>query len=415
MGGSKMDIRTSVQTGKVSRGKLALFIGLGLLVVLVPFLLQGFQTMSFFVRVLGVIGIYVLLALGLNIVVGYAGLLDLGYVAFYAMGAYTSVIVGTQFVKAVALIGNVGLREFLTSAQFIIMLPVAAVIAALTGLALGTPVLRLRGDYLAIVTLGFGEIIRILATNDFLGLTNGAAGMSAPTAQPLGLATMQNFQISIPAINFDFVMSVNLYWYYIVVILIVLAIFVVRRLDNSRLGRAWVAMREDEVAASSVGVNIMTSKLWAFALGALWGGLAGVVFANFQGFVSPESFTFMESVFIVTMVVLGGMGSIPGVIVGASLIAGIPELIRGVAQSPLLSSVIPPATAAAISGYRYLVFGLAMVIMMAVRPQGMIPSTRRAQELHPEDEKLLDEENQTLWDVEHNPDVDGADGTEHGH
>jgi branched-chain amino acid transport system permease protein len=415
MGGSKMDIRTNVQSGKLSGTKLALFIALGVLVVFVPLLLQGFQSMSFFVRVLGVIGIYVVLALGLNIVVGYAGLLDLGYVAFYAMGAYTSVVVGNILVGAISKIGAVGLRDFLLSSQFIIMLPVAAVLAALTGLALGTPVLRLRGDYLAIVTLGFGEIVRILATNDFLGLTNGAAGLMAPTAQPLGLTTLQSFPISIPAIGFDFTFSVNLYWYYIVVLLILLAVFVVRRLDNSRLGRAWVAMREDEVAASSVGVNIMTSKLWAFALGALWGGLAGVVFANFQGFVSPESFTFMESVFIVTMVVLGGMGSIPGVIVGAALIAGIPEMIRGVAQSPLLSSVIDPTLASTISGYRYLVFGLLMVIMMAVRPQGMIPSTRRAQELRPEDEKVLDEENQTLWDVEHNPDVDGDSGAGTGH
>jgi branched-chain amino acid transport system permease protein len=415
MGGSKMDVRTNVTSGKWSPTKVGLAVLLGVLVVFVPVLLQGFQSMSFFVRVLGVIGIYVVLALGLNIVVGYAGLLDLGYVAFYAMGAYTSVLVGGQFVKMVSVIGNVGLRDFLTSAQFIFMLPVAALVAALTGLALGTPVLRLRGDYLAIVTLGFGEIVRILATNNFMGLTNGAAGLMAPIAQPLGLAALQTVPISIPAIGFDFVFSVNLYWYYIVLLLIVLAVFVVRRLDNSRLGRAWVAMREDEVAASSVGINIMTSKLWAFALGALWGGLAGVVFANFQGFVSPESFTFMESVFIVTMVVLGGMGSIPGVIVGAALIAGIPEMIRGVAQSPLLSGVLDPSVASTISGYRYLVFGLLMVIMMAVRPQGMIPSTRRAQELRPEDEKVLEEENQALWDVEHNPDVDGDSDADHDH
>jgi len=396
-----MDIRTNVQASAWTPAKLALAIGLGVLVVFVPVLLQGFQTMSFFVRVLGVIGIYVVLALGLNIVVGYAGLLDLGYVAVYAMGAYPPVLVGNAFVKAVLTIGNPGLRDFLTSSQFLLMLPVAAFFAAMTGLALGTPVLRLRGDYLAIVTLGFGEIVRILATNDFMGLTNGAAGMSAPTAAPLGLTALQTARVSLPAIGFDFVFSVNLYWYYIVLLLIVLAVFVVRRLDNSRLGRAWVAMREDEVAASSVGVNIMTSKLWAFALGAVWGGLAGVVFANFQGFVSPESFTFMESVFIVTMVVLGGMGSIPGTIVGAALIAGIPEMIRGVAQSPLLSTVIKPEVASAISGYRYLVFGLLMVIMMAVRPQGMIPSTRRAQELHPDDEKVLEEEDQSLWDLEH--------------
>jgi branched-chain amino acid transport system permease protein len=406
--GSKMEIRTKVGSNKLTPMKIALFVALGLGVVLIPAIFQGFQTMTFFVRVLGVIGIYVVLALGLNIVVGYAGLLDLGYVAFYAMGAYSSVIVGNLFVKAAGTISIVGLKDFLISSQFIFMLPVAAAVAALTGLALGTPVLRLRGDYLAIVTLGFGEIIRILATNNFLGLTNGAAGLEAPAAPPLGLTALQGFTLSIPAIGFSFTFSVNLYWYYIVLLLIVFAVFIVRRLDNSRLGRAWAAMREDEVAASSVGVNIMTHKLYAFALGALWGGLAGVIFANFQGFVSPESFTFMESVFIVTMVVLGGMGSIPGVIVGAALIAGIPELIRGVAQSPLLSTYISGETASAISGYRYLVFGLLMVIMMAVRPQGIIPSTRRAQELHPEDEKVLEEENQQLYDVEH-----GVDGTEH--
>jgi branched-chain amino acid transport system permease protein len=400
MSGSKMDIRTTVESGKPSSAKIALFVGLGVLVVLVPVLLQGFQEWSFFVRVLGVIGIYVVLALGLNIVVGYAGLLDLGYVAFYAMGAYTSVIVGTLLVKAFSTIAIVGLRDFLTSAQFIIMLPIAALVAALTGLALGTPVLRLRGDYLAIVTLGFGEIVRILAVNNILNLTNGAAGLMAPSAPPLGLTQLQSVPIIIPGIGFNFTFSVNLYWYFVVVLLILLAVFIVRRLDNSRLGRAWVAMREDEVAASSVGVNIMTSKLWAFALGALWGGLAGVVFANFQGFVSPESFTFMESVFIVTMVVLGGMGSIPGVIVGAALIAGIPEIIRGLAQSPALSGVISPTVAAAISNYRNLVFGLLMVIMMAWRPQGMIPSKRRAQELHPEDERALEDEDQSLWDLD---------------
>jgi branched-chain amino acid transport system permease protein len=410
MSAAKMDTRTTAGQMTWTPLKIGLAIGLGVLVLLVPALFQAFQTLQFFVRVLGVIGIYVVLALGLNIVVGYAGLLDLGYVAFYAMGAYAAVIVGNLFVSAVSTIGSVGIREFLTSSQFIIMLPVAAGFAALTGLALGTPVLRLRGDYLAIVTLGFGEIIRILATNDFLGLTKGAAGMSAPTAAPLGLTALQNLRLTIPSINFDFQMSVNLYWYYVVVLMIVFAVFVVRRLDNSRLGRAWAAMREDEVAASSVGVNIMTHKLWAFALGALWGGLAGVVFANFQGFVSPESFTFMESVFIVTMVVLGGMGSIPGAIVGAALIAGIPELIRGVAQSPLLSSYISAETASSIAGYRYLLFGLLMVIMMAVRPQGMIPSKRRAQELRPEDDKILDEENQTLWDVEH-----GVDDVEQDH
>ncbi|MDO8964604.1 MAG: ABC transporter ATP-binding protein [Coriobacteriia bacterium] len=399
-----MDIRTTVDTGTWTTGKIVFAILIGLLIVASPLVLQGFQTLSFFVRILAVIGIYVMLALGLNIVVGYAGLLDLGYVAFYAMGAYAAVVVGDLFVKFVAANATGDMATFWTASTWIMMLPVAAIVAAMTGIALGTPVLRLRGDYLAIVTLGFGEIIRILATNDFLGLTNGAKGLprvGQSIPNPIGLTWMQdNLRFNIDAINFKFMFSVNLYWYYAVVLLCILTIFIVRRLDNSRLGRSWVAMREDEVAASSVGVNIMTAKLWAFSLGAVWGGLAGVVFANSQGFVSPESFTFMESVFIVSMVVLGGMGSIPGVIVGACLIAGIPELIRGLAQSPMFSSVIPAETASAIANYRYLVFGLLMVIMMAFRPQGIIPSQRRALELHPDDSKILHDEDQSMWDIE---------------
>jgi branched-chain amino acid transport system permease protein len=222
---------------------------------------------------------------------------------------------------------------------------------------------------------------------------------------------MQKPVLNIPAIGFSFQFSVNLYWYYVVVLLICFTIFIVRRLDNSRLGRSWVAMREDEVAAASVGVNIRTAKLWAFALGALWGGLAGVVFANFQGFITPDSFSFLESVFVVSMVVLGGMGSIPGVIIGAALIGGLPAIIQGVAQSPMLASIfrIDAPTASAIANYRYLLFGLLMVVMMAWRPQGILPSKRRARELHPEDEKTLEEEDQSLWAVEHGIDGSGHD------
>lgn len=407
-----MDIRTSVESAAWTPKRIAFFVALGLVVAFAPILLQGFQTLSFFVRLLVVIGIYVMLALGLNIVVGYAGLLDLGYVAFYAMGAYSAVVVGDLFFRMLQNVQAEGLRTFLDASTWLFMLPVAAFFAALTGIALGTPVLRLRGDYLAIVTLGFGEIIRILATNDFLGLTNGAKGLPRigqviPT--PLGLTWLDaNTRFAIPAINFNFFFSSNLYWYYAVVLLCLFTIFIVNRLDNSRLGRSWIAMREDEVAASSVGVNIMGAKLWAFSLGAVWGGLAGVVFANSQGFVSPESFTFMESVFIVSMVVLGGMGSIPGTIIGAILIAGIPEMIRGLAQSPMFSMYIKAETASAIANYRYLAFGLLMVVMMAFRPQGILPSKRRAQELHPEDAKTLQEEDQSMWDIEH-----GAKRSEH--
>jgi branched-chain amino acid transport system permease protein len=185
-----------------------------------------------------------------------------------------------------------------------------------------------------------------------------------------------------------------------------MTIFVVLRLDNSRLGRSWTAMREDEVAASSVGINITVAKLWAFSLGAMWGGIAGVTFANFQGFVSPESFTFLESVFVVCTIVIGGMGSIPGVIVGAIIIQGIPETIRGLASSGIVK--LPAETVALIGNYRFLIFGLLLVIMMAWRPQGFIPAKRRAMELAPETEDILGEENQTLYDAMQDDSTPGA-------
>jgi branched-chain amino acid transport system permease protein len=391
MGGSKMDIRTSVSTGKMSPLRMTLLALAGVGIVVVPIVFQGMGQI-FMVRIMAVIGLYVMLALGLNIVVGYAGLLDLGYIAFYAMGAYVGILSAEVISKAVP-----ALAPF----SYFIALPIAALAAAATGVALGTPVLRLRGDYLAIVTLGFGEIVRIAITNDIGGLTNGAAGLPRAgqmVPSPFGLQWLID-NARFTGLGMDFSFSNNLYWYFIIVLLCCLTVFVVRRLDDSRLGRSWVAMREDEVAASSVGINITVAKLWAFSLGAMWGGIAGVTFANFQQFVSPESFTFMESVFIVCIVVLGGMGSIPGAILGAIIIQGIPELIRGLASSGILN--LSAEQASLIGNYRFLVFGLLMVVMMASRPQGFLPSKRRAMELKPADEKVLDEENQSLYDAEH--------------
>jgi branched-chain amino acid transport system permease protein len=380
-----MDIKTQVGSTKRTPVQTTLLLLFAAAVAFTPLVFQGLGPFLI-VRVLALVGIYVMLALGLNIVVGYAGLLDLGYIAFYAMGAYVAAILGE------------GLQNVFATGTYIAMLPVAALFAAMTGIALGTPVLRLRGDYLAIVTLGFGEIVRILANNDFLKLTNGAKGLPRVNTflpAPFGLQWLQdNLRFSLP--GFDFAFSPNLYWYYVVVILCIFTVFIIRRLDNSRLGRSWVAMREDEVAAASIGVNIRGAKLWAFSLGAVWGGIAGVAFTNFQGFVSPESFTFMESVFVVCMVVLGGMGSIPGAILGAAVITGVPELLRAV--GPMLG--LPAETIALVQNYRYMVFGLLMVVMMAVRPQGMIPSKRRALELHPDDAKIRDEESQSLWEAE---------------
>ncbi|MCE5191773.1 MAG: ABC transporter ATP-binding protein [Actinomycetia bacterium] len=393
MGGTKTASTPTNGSKGSTRSKTLLYVGLALLMIIVPVTFQAATGLGFLVRILVVVGIWVLLALGLNIVVGYAGLLDLGYIAFYAMGAYAGVLIGQSF------------SSVLGGATYWVMLVPAAIAGAVTGLALGFPVLRLRGDYLAIVTLGFGEIVRICLNNNIFGLTNGATGLPKGGDQlvpPFGAIWLQDH------VRFDtpigqFVFSQNLFWYFIVVLLCIIAIIVITRLDDSRLGRAWVAMRENEVAAAACGVNIMTQKLWAFSLGALSGGVAGVTFAYVQQFISPESFTFMESVFVVCIIVLGGMGSIRGVIVGALLIRGIPDLIQGLAVAGVLK--LPGSAISMISGYRFLVFGLLMVIMMAVRPQGIIPSSRRARELRPDDERQLEEEDQTMWDVEHREQV----------
>ncbi|MDR3685900.1 MAG: ABC transporter ATP-binding protein [Coriobacteriia bacterium] len=396
MAESKAKTNTKAGTGRVTPIKIALYTLLALALIITPLIFEGYGWL-FVPHIMALIGLYVMLALGLNIVVGFAGLLDLGYVAFYAIGAYAGVIVGAWAFKGAPALGPY---------IYFLMIPVAAAAAALTGLALGTPVLRLRGDYLAIVTLGFGEIVRIVITNNAFGITNGAAGLPAAgqfIPKPFGLDWLiNNVYFNIPALgkNFIFTIDGNVYWYYMIVLLCLLTIFVVRRLDQSRLGRSWAAMREDEVAASSVGVSITAAKLWAFSLGALWGGIAGLTFANFQQFVSPESFTFMESVFIVCTIVIGGMGSIPGAIVGAIIIQGIPAFIQGMAAAGKIPGV-DPSTATVIANYRFLVFGLFVVIMMAWRPQGLIPSKRRAAELKPDTAEMGDEESETLYDAQH--------------
>jgi branched-chain amino acid transport system permease protein len=380
---------TAKAGGKMPRKKLLLYALVATLMVIVPVIFQAATGLAFFVRILVIVGIWVLLALGLNIVVGYAGLLDLGYIAFYAMGGYAGVLIGQT------------VAQWLGGGTYFLMLIPAALAGALTGIALGFPVLRLRGDYLAIVTLGFGEIVRICLNNNIFGITNGASGLpkgGEVLAAPLGSVWLQDNVRFMTPIG-QFVFSTNLYWYFIIVALVIITILVIRRLDDSRLGRAWVAMRENEVAAAACGVNIRAQKLWAFSLGALSGGIAGVTFAYVQQFISPESFTFMESVFVVCIVVIGGMGSIPGVIVGALIIRGVPELIQGLAVAGVIK--LSGEASSAISNYRFLVFGLLMVVMMAVRPQGMIPSSRRARELHPDDQRVLAEEDQQSWDIDH--------------
>jgi branched-chain amino acid transport system permease protein len=297
------------------------------------------------------VGLYILLALGLNIVVGQAGLLDLGYVAFYAVGAYTA-------------------AKLTTTAHWNpwAALPMAVAVAMLAGVLLGGPTLRLRGDYLAIVTLGFGEIVRIVAQNtNSLGATRGITGIKHPT--PLGPL----------AFKFD-----PLPYYYVVLAAIVLALTMAVRLNRSRIGRGWIAVREDEDAAEVMGVPTFKLKLWAFAMGASTGGLAGWIYASKVSFISPDNFPFFLSVFILSAVVLGGMGSLPGVIAGGFLIAFIPEYLRGVPAGGTVLRYLNDATgghASDINEYRTLLFALALLLVMIFRPQGLIPSRRRAAEL----------------------------------
>ena len=316
------------------------------------------------VRILDFALLYVLLALGLNIVVGYAGLLDLGYVAFFAVGAYCYALLSSP--------------QFNLHWPLWVLLPLGAMVAACFGVLLGTPTLRLRGDYLAIVTLGFGEIIRIFLNN--LGapvnITNGPQGVSGIDSLSVGsynLGQTHGWGF------FEFVPVVNAYYLFLIGVL--LAIVFSHRLERSRIGRAWAAIREDEIAAASMGINTRNLKLLAFAMGASMGGLSGGWFAGFQGFVSPESFTLMESVMILCMVVLGGMGNIAGVVLGAVLLSVLPEALRaaGPLQQEWLGRVVLDP-----SNLRLLMFGCALVLMMLLRPEGLLPARARQRELHGE-------------------------------
>ena len=342
-----------------------------LAVLLLPFMLQYFG--NAWVRIADLALLYVMLALGLNIVVGYAGLLDLGYVAFYAVGAYlfgflASPQLSDNFATFAALFPN-GLHF---SAWFVV--PLAALVAALFGVLLGAPTLKLRGDYLAIVTLGFGEIIRIFLNNldHPINLTNGPKGVGQiDSIQLFGLNLGKRLEL----FGLD-IASVTLY-YYLFLVLVVFSVFVSYRLQDSRIGRAWMAIREDEIAAKAMGINTRNMKLLAFGMGASFGGVAGVMFAGFQGFVSPESFSLMESVMIVAMVVLGGIGHIPGVVLGAVLLSALPEVLRYVA-GPLQGMTDGRLDSAIL---RQLLIALAMIIVMLLRPRGLWPAPEHGKSL----------------------------------
>jgi branched-chain amino acid transport system permease protein len=348
----------SAPDGRKNRAWLG-FVLLGVGLATLPFLVDGGLGRSW-VRILDFALLYVMLAIGLNIVVGYAGLLDLGYIAFYAVGAYCYALLASP--------------HFGLHLPFWAILPLGAALAALFGVILGTPTLRLRGDYLAIVTLGFGEIIRIFLNNlnAPVNITNGPQGITL--IDPISVGALG---FSDTREIFGWVVSAPHLYYYLFLLLVLAGIFVSLRLENSRIGRAWVAIREDEVAAESMGIPTRNIKLLAFAMGATFGGVAGGLFAAFQGFVSPESFNLMESIMILCMIVLGGMGNIPGVILGAVLLTILPEALRYVGdwQRAVLGDVkVDPAD------LRMLLFGLALVLMMLFRPAGLIPSRRRQRE-----------------------------------
>jgi branched-chain amino acid transport system permease protein len=333
---------------------------IALTLAVLPFALA--QVGTTWVRITDYAILYVLLALGLNIVVGFAGLLDLGYIAFYAVGAYTYALLASP--------------HFNLHLPFWVILPIGAAIAALFGVLLGTPTLKLRGDYLAIVTLGFGEIVRVFLNNlsQPVNITSGPQGIARIDPFRIGDFSFSSFQ-TIGGLEFSGVIK-----YYYLLLLVVLGVIVVNlRLQNSRIGRAWEAIREDEIAARAMGINTRNLKLLAFAMGASFGGLAGGMFAAIQAFISPESFILVESVMVVSMVVLGGMGNIWGVILGALLLSYTPEVLRWTVepvQHALFGrSLIEPEV------IRMLLFGLALVLIMLFRPAGLLPSSVRKREL----------------------------------
>jgi branched-chain amino acid transport system permease protein len=339
--------------------------------VILPFLLQFAG--NAWVRIADMALLYVLLAVGLNIVVGYAGLLDLGYVAFFAVGAYIYGLLAsphlTEEFSWIAALFPQGLHTPLW-----VVVPIGAALAGLFGVLLGAPTLKLRGDYLAIVTLGFGEIIRVFLNNldAPVNITNGPKGLDQiDSIKFFGLDLGKELSLGSYTVA-----SVTLY-YFLFLSLVLLAVVISHNLQFSRVGRAWMAIREDEVAAKAMGINSRNMKLLAFGTGATFGGVSGVMFAAFQGFVSPESFSLLESTMIISMVVLGGIGHLPGVIAGAVLLSALPEVLRYVA-GPLQAMTGGRLDAAIL---RQLLIALAMISVMLLRPRGLWPAPEHGKSL----------------------------------
>jgi len=327
--------------GQQKQGRVVGIVLLAVFLIALPWLVGQFLSQALFL-----VGMYVMMGLGLNIVVGYAGLLGLGYVAFFAFGAYTMGILTST--------GPLGVGNF----NFWTALPIAVLAGVVWGLVLGFPVLRMRGDYLAIVTLGFGEIIRILATSNWLAPFEGG---------PQGI-------LHIPTPEFfGIVMNQPQTMYYLVVAGSLLIAFVTIRLRDSRLGRQWMAMREDEDVAEAMGINLVQTKLLAFSIGAAFSAMAGAVFAARVGNIFPHSFNLLISINALSLIIVGGMGSIPGVVVGSLILVGLPELLREFTE------------------YRLLMYGILLIIMMLFRPEGFLPEETHKRELRGEEEEYVEE------------------------
>jgi branched-chain amino acid transport system permease protein len=382
---------------------------LGIMLAAFPFIALNYG--NSWVRIMDLALLYIMLALGLNIVVGFAGLLDLGYIAFYALGAYmTGLLASPQFATVLEslvnqypmigdsvrwIVGEEVAKNGIHLSVWLIV-PFGAALAGFFGALLGAPTLKLRGDYLAIVTLGFGEIIRIFMNNlnAPINITNGPQGINlidpirifgvSLAGEPGSNATVKFLGYSMPSVNA---------YYFLFLALCAAIIFISIRLQHSRLGRAFVAIREDEIAAKAMGINTRNIKLLAFAMGASFGGVSGAMFASFQGFVSPESFSLTESIAVLAMVVLGGIGHIPGVVLGGVILAGLPEVLRHVVeplQRNLFGTVLIEAEV-----LRQLLYGLAMVGIMLYRPEGLWPSPKHEERMDANAKKRLDEKEAT--------------------
>jgi len=306
-----------------------LYAALGLVAVVLPLFLNDYE-----VSVGVLAGIYILLGLSLNVIVGYAGLFQLGHAAFYGIGAYTAAILNLRF-----------------GIPILLLLPVGALVSGIFAFLISRPILHLRGDYLCIVTIAFGEIFGIALKNNVFGLTGGPNGLS-------GIARPELF---------GFAFSQPIHYYYLVLALVVLTIWLADRLEHSRLGRAWMCVREDELAAEAMGIDTTRAKLTAFVLGSAWAGLAGVIYASRYRVIAPESFSFIESVIMFCIVVLGGVGSVPGVLVGTAGMVVFPEIVREA------------------KNWRDAWLGVAMILMMVLRPEGLWPSRRARLEIHQEE------------------------------